>query len=260
MRNVIRAVIIALVFAFAVPVAAQDVEGEQAEPLTAREIVNEILANPEQAELDNLVVSVLPYLLKKASGGHSRSEALLGTLYFLGLGVPQDHAAASKWWGRSYEHSDNPEPDTGASGMRRRLKRHFNKKNFYNSDKLFPNNSEALSSMTNAAEQGVSTSQYGLGFIYSLGLGISPDYSEATKWWRKSAEQNHADAQYILGLMYIEGLGVPQHYVRAHMWLSLAAAQGVEPAFEIRDELARIHMSHAQVAEAQNLAVEWPSK
>jgi uncharacterized protein len=61
-------------------------------------------------------------------------------------------------------------------------------------------------------------------------------------------------------LMYIEGLGVPQHYVRAHMWLSLAAAQEVKPAFEIRNELARNHMSHEQIAEAQNLAVEWMPK
>ena len=44
-------------------------------------------------------------------------------------------------------------------------------------------------------------------------------------------------AQLYLGHMYHMGEGVPQDYVQAYTWFILAAAQGEERAFKLKDEL-----------------------
>ena len=74
--------------------------------------------------------------------------------------------------------------------------------------------------------------------------------------YRKAAEQGDAAAQYNLGLMYANGRGVPQDYVEAHKWLNLAATQGIKPAFENRNLVAK-EMTPADVSLAQELAREW---
>lgn len=56
--------------------------------------------------------------------------------------------------------------------------------------------------------------------------------------------------------MYHRGDGVPQDYVLAHMWWNLAAAQGVEDARGLRDNVAGM-MTPSQIEEAQRLAREW---
>jgi len=40
----------------------------------------------------------------------------------------------------------------------------------------------ALKSFRPLAEQGVAEAQFGLGFMYGEGLGVSQDYAEAMKW------------------------------------------------------------------------------
>jgi len=59
--------------------------------------------------------------------------------------------------------------------------------------------------------------------------------------------------------MYFKGQGVPLDYVLAYMWATLAAAQGLESASEMRDILEK-RMTPAQLAEAQRLAREWKAK
>ena len=85
------------------------------------------------------------------------------------------------------------------------------------------------------------------------------DYPTALHEYRKAAEQGDAAAQYNLGLMYANGRGVPQDYVEAHKWLNLAATQGIKPAFENRNLVAK-EMTPADVSLAQELAREWWAK
>ena len=49
------------------------------------------------------------------------------------------------------------------------------------------------------AEQGHSTAQLILGYLYETGGGISQDYKEAAKWYRQSAKQGNSMAQAMLG-------------------------------------------------------------
>lgn len=85
---------------------------------------------------------------------------------------------------------------------------------------------EAAKWYRKAAEQGLATAQYDLGFMYYKGRGVPRHYSEAFKWYRKAAEQGHAGAQCYLAYMYQGGLGVQLDYAEAIKWNLKAAEQG----------------------------------
>ncbi len=72
---------------------------------------------------------------------------------------------------------------------------------------------------------------------------------------RQAAEQGDASAQFTLGRMYAMGEGVLEDDVQAYAWYILAAAQGEQQAFKLKDDL-RPTMSTEQVADAQSLAAK----
>ena len=80
------------------------------------------------------------------------------------------------------------------------------------------------------AEQGNEVAQYGMGYLYKHGYGVSQDYKTAFKWFTLAAEQGLAHAQNNLGLLYENGQGVSQDYKTAVKWYRLAAEQGFAPA------------------------------
>jgi len=105
------------------------------------------------------------------------------------------------------------------------------------------------------AEQGYAGAQYGLGFMYFSGNGVTQNYTEAVKWFTLAAKQGNAGAQYGLGAMYYDGNGVVQNYVLAHVWLNLAVANGVVAATAARDVAAQ-KMTQADIVTAQRMASE----
>ena len=117
----------------------------------------------------------------------------------------------------------------------------------------------ALREFRPLAAEGDAIAQFYLGYMYGKGQGVGQDYGEAANWYRKAAEQGFAKAQLFLGFMYAEGQGVPQDYVPAHLWFNLAARQGYEDATKYRSWVAH-KMTPEQIAEAQELASEWPNK
>lgn len=76
------------------------------------------------------------------------------------------------------------------------------------------------------AEQGNSTAQLCLGYMYRDGEGVEQDYEEAVKWYRKSAEQGNAIGQVGLGDLYENGHGVEQNPEEAFKWFRKSAEQG----------------------------------
>ena len=85
---------------------------------------------------------------------------------------------------------------------------------------------EAVKLWREAAEQGSSTAQNGIGFCYCDGDGVDQDYAEAVKWFRKAAEQGDSEAQNCLGYCYYNGQGIEQDYAEAVKWYRKAAEQG----------------------------------
>jgi TPR repeat protein len=57
------------------------------------------------------------------------------------------------------------------------------------------------------AEQGDSSSQFALGFLYFDGKSIPRDLAQAAYWFKKAAEQGHARAQYNLATCYGRPMG-----------------------------------------------------
>lgn len=73
-----------------------------------------------------------------------------------------------------------------------------------------------------AAEQGLGSSQTGLGILYYE----ENDYHNAKKWFEKAAEQDFTLAQFFLGIMYENGEAVKQDYHKAKDWYGKACDNG----------------------------------
>lgn len=57
-------------------------------------------------------------------------------------------------------------------------------------------------------------------------------------------------AQYLLGYMYVFGSHAPRNYNMAYIWFSLANANGIEQAKELRD-VASKKLSYSELSKAQ---------
>jgi uncharacterized protein len=99
-----------------------------------------------------------------------------------------------------------------------------------------------------------------LGFMYEYGRGVPQDFVFAAAWYTRAAKQGDVTGQHMLGLLYDKGRGVPQDVVLAYKWLNLAAARARyrqrDAYIRLRDAVAT-KMSNAQIALAQQLAIEW---
>jgi TPR repeat protein len=117
----------------------------------------------------------------------------------------------------------------------------------------------AFSICTKAAEQGISSAQYNLGFMYDTGEGMPKDYEQTFYWYTKAAEQGHSNAQFYLGFMYSQGAGTLKDSVLAYVWWNIAAAQGDEASANNRGIIEK-DMTPDQIAEAQKLSKEYYAK
>jgi TPR repeat protein len=85
---------------------------------------------------------------------------------------------------------------------------------------------QALFWYRKAAMSGDATAQNNLGYLYREGIGTTQDFTQALQWYHKSADQGNANAQTSLGYMYYNGKGVPQDYSQAITWFRKGADQG----------------------------------
>ncbi|MCC2545541.1 sel1 repeat family protein [Hymenobacter sp. BT175] len=99
----------------------------------------------------------------------------------------------------------------------------------------------ALPYLWSAAWRGHAASQYRLGRMHQLGLGVKSDERLARALTRVAAEGGNASAQYYLGRHYQEGTaGVARDLTRARWWYGLAAEQGLIDAQYELGELYRL--------------------
>src|ERR1700730_10936420 len=110
------------------------------------------------------------------------------------------------------------------------------------------------------AEQGQSSAQAYLGFLFETGRGVPQNYTEAAMWYRRAAEQGDSLAQYSLGLLYDRGQGVPRDIVEANKWLNLSTAAAPRRAREARARIrdaVTTKMTRGEIAQARLRALEW---
>ena len=75
-------------------------------------------------------------------------------------------------------------------------------------------------------------SQYQVGSMHKLGLGVAVDYQQARAWFEKAAAQDHPNAVAQLGTIYGNGEGVTPSWRRARELYQRAIGLGCSGAVE----------------------------
>lgn len=166
-------------------------------------------------------------LLPLAEAQDPAAQYLVGGLYLMGQGVPQDPDEARKWMIRA-AHNGHAE---AAMALAQMAAKGFGSK---------PDTQQSLFWYRKAAEQGVDRAQYVLGGAMAAGKGMSRDAKGALQWLERSAKQGNADAQLALAqLLQSGGPQLKPDPARALYWYAVAARSGHKEAEKPRDLLAR---------------------
>jgi hypothetical protein len=156
-------------------------------------------------------------LKRKAASGDANAEAELASDFYLGKGVPEDHALAAIWYRKAAEQGhSNSQLVLGAMCD--------------DGDGTPQDHKEAVQWYQKAAEQGNIKAEFYLAIDYQKGQGVPVNATQAANWYRKAAEQGDADSQNNLGVMYLNGEGVAQDDKLAKAWFKKAADQGSNEA------------------------------
>jgi TPR repeat protein len=97
---------------------------------------------------------------------------------------------------------------------------------FFGRDGLATDYTQAMIWYRKAADQGDTSAETNIGFMYSKGQGVTMDHAQALYWYRKAAMAGDASAQNNLAYLYREGIGTPQDYAQALQWYHKSADQG----------------------------------
>ena len=132
----------------------------------------------------------------------------------------------------------------------------------YQEGKGLPENKkEAFSWAQKAAAHENGDAEALLGVLYAQGRGVSRDDEEAARWFHKAAARGNALGQSKMGMCCLHGIGVPKDSVKAWMWFHLAASQTTGHDYvcncDMRDTLATLGLTPAQIDEAKKLARDW---
>lgn len=192
--------------------------------------------------------------------GYYLAQAGLSVLYKHGLGVERDDTIATDFWNLANE-------DRSSFGQQNSLNRSIGLiyailGDIYLEGRsgVSPSDELAWTYFMSGSSHGNAHSNYKIGTMYDLGIGIgSPSFSDAFSYYRKAAFAGIPDAQHALGEMYKRGVGVPQNYQRSYLWYSIAAATHNGEASSVsrmeRDAMAQL-LSQDALAKAQDLAIE----
>jgi TPR repeat protein len=85
---------------------------------------------------------------------------------------------------------------------------------------------------------------------------VKCDSQAAAEWFRQSAEQGYTTAQNNLGYLFEHGQGVPVDYSEAEKWYRLAAEKGDFRAKNAMETLAQV-MTQKQLRESESRASAW---
>ena len=112
--------------------------------------------------------------------------------------------------------------------------------------------------MERAAQQGASSAQCNLGYLYSTLKGDLRDEVKATFWYLKAAELGHPTARFHLAQRYEQGRGTKRNYVESLRWAILASQ--IAKSDTLKQSIAKYRdrlldkMPRAQIEEATQLA------
>lgn len=109
-----------------------------------------------------------------------------------------------------------------------------------------------------AAEQGDGEAAYALGREYWNGIDVPRDPAKGIRWFKRAAHDGYAQAQALLGDWYLGGtIALPRNVSRGLMWLRKSAAQPHGDGLAAQDILAHVYDSGHGVAKDYAKAAKW---
>ena len=125
-----------------------------------------------QPDALDLRPEMLEWYQKGARHGNTECESIVGTLYFLGVGVERNLDTAMQY----FEKAAAKGHAAAQNGVGRC---HYEKGRY----------EEAFKWHTKSAAQGYANAEINLGIFYEDGLGVTKDISKAIEWYTKAAEK-----------------------------------------------------------------------
>jgi localization factor PodJL len=183
-----------------------------------------------------------PALRAAAESGNPVAAFDLATRFLEGRGVAISATEAARWYQRA--------ADAGLAPAQYRLGSLYEK-----GTGVIRDLNRARTLYERAAEAGNGKAMHNLAVIFAQGAqGDRPDYRNAAIWFRNAANHGVTDSQFNLGILYARGLGVDQSLAESYKWFALAANGGDQDAAKKRDEVAG--RLDAQTMVAARLAVQ----
>jgi len=182
-----------------------------------------------------------------AEDGDADAQYYLGTMYQHGHGVPQDPAAAVRWYERAARQG-HPLAQFALGFLLHQGAGADHKA-------VYPDPVKSAYWLLRAAEQRVIPAQQLIGQIYRTGAGLPPDRDKALHWTLMAAEAGVVGAQYEVGLLLGERPGL-ENAIEAYKWFELAARAQYPGAAQNRDRLHQ-RLNNAEVQQALTMADAW---
>ncbi|KAG7389757.1 hypothetical protein PHYPSEUDO_009677 [Phytophthora pseudosyringae] len=152
--------------------------------------------------------------------GCAMAMTCLGQMYYAGNGTEKDLLVAGKWFELASSAGDIEACHQLGLLM---CEKAAHLKDAQQSDGFL---ALARVRFTQAAQQGHRNAQYELGIFHEYGRGgCEPNDSEAVTWYSKAADQGHAGAESSLGRLFLVGTQLPQDVAKAVHFLQRAAAK-----------------------------------
>lgn len=223
----------------------------------------------------------IAWLEELAATGRTEAMQALGNAYEHGLGIPEDEDKARHWYQQAAFAGDAEakfrlgqmllaepgawrliykEPEREAKNTERG--KYYPTKaaaeqvggEERTADPVRPGMVEAENWLRDAARQGHAEAQYTLGMAFLNGMELPFNLFEALHWLSAAAYNGHGDALLQLADLAEKGQGFgAKDPVRAWVGYDLAAAQGLKPAEDARERVAKT-MNPKQLARARQVA------
>ena len=189
-------------------------------------------------------------LLAKAKAGDAEAQYELGSMYYMGEGVPRDYTQAEFWFRKGAEQGD-PNSQFQLGGL-------------YHFGQGVPHDEGMAFAWTmKAAKQGHGDAEFYISTCYSQdSWGVAKDNAQTIAWLRKGAEQGHLNSQFYLGWAYERGEVIPQDFSESYFWLALAATGNVSDRekradiVELRDYSAS-HLTQSELSHVRMRLQNW---
>jgi Sel1 repeat len=193
------------------------------------------------------------WMLKSAEQGYVPAQGAMGEMYLIGIrdnGPIPDYADADRWLRLAATQGDADAQFWLGTGYERGW--------FGGTDYR-----EALKWLRKAATQGLPNAEYCLGLMHEEGKGVPESDSLAARWYRKAADHFPEvgriggiwEAEVQLANLYRHDR-LPKNDAEAYMWFAIVGSS-VVPADDHDMKWAAQHMTRAQIAQGQHMAVDW---